>query len=87
MRKRLLVILLVSLIIGLSFSVTASAYYKVYVNLDSVGQLPQPIYAAGAVYFNGSIYLMEVRETTGYSTRYTFTTTALGKRDPHCPSP
>jgi Kelch motif. len=58
MRKRLLVILLVSLIIGLSFSVTASAYYTVYVNLDSVGKLPQPIYAAGAVYFNGSIYLI-----------------------------
>jgi len=58
MRKRLPVILLVSLIIGLSFSVTASAYYTVYVNLDSVGQLPQPIYAAGAVYFNGSIYLI-----------------------------
>jgi len=58
MRKRLLVILLVSLIIGLSFSVTASAYYTVYVNLDSVGQLPQPVYAAGAVYFNGSIYLI-----------------------------
>ncbi len=58
MRKKLPVILLVSLIIGLSFSVTASAYYTVYVNLDSVGQLPQPIYAAGAVYFNGSIYLI-----------------------------
>jgi N-acetylneuraminic acid mutarotase len=58
MRKRLLAILLVSSIIGLSFSVTASAYYTVYVNLDSVGQLPQPVYAAGAVYFNGSIYLI-----------------------------
>jgi len=58
MRKRLLVILLVSLIIGLSFSVTASAYYTVYANLDSVGKLPQPIYAAGAVYFNDSIYLI-----------------------------
>jgi len=58
MRKRLLVILLVSLIIGLSFSVTASAYYTAYVNLDSVGKLPQPIYAAGAVYFNDSIYLI-----------------------------
>jgi len=58
MRKRPLVILLVSLIIGLSFSVTASAYYTVYVNLDSVGKLPQPVYAAGAVYFNGSIYLI-----------------------------
>ncbi|MCI4456308.1 MAG: fibronectin type III domain-containing protein [Sulfolobus sp.] len=58
MRKRLLVILLVSSIIGLSFSVTPSAYYTVYVNLDSEGKLPQPIYAAGAVYFNGSIYLI-----------------------------
>ncbi|MGC9106096.1 MAG: fibronectin type III domain-containing protein [Thermoprotei archaeon] len=32
--------------------------YSVYVSLSGVSQLPQPIYAAGAAYLNGSIYLI-----------------------------
>ena len=87
MRKRLLVILLVSLIIGLSFSVTASANYTVYVNHDSVGKLPQPIYAAGAVYFHGSRSWIGGEGTNGiFNTVYVYHN-GTWQRDPHCPSP